>query len=138
MSPAFEPVFESDPGDEVDSLSDGLLATLRDGEGPSPVVPSPPRRACTSSSTALARCRGRALYGWVGVGVVALVALALLAFVVGCSVVAPTELVAVGEWVEGGGAIVSGRRHVLFVKFLLYVLFPFVYFFCNSVIFSGE
>ena len=63
-------------------------------------------------------------------GVVALVALALLAFVVCCSVAAPAELAAVSEWVEGGGLVVSGRRHVLFVKFLLYVLFPFVYFFC--------
>ena len=46
--------FVFDLSDEVDSLSDRFLATLRDGESSSSVVPSPPRRACTSLSTALA------------------------------------------------------------------------------------
>ena len=56
--------FVSDPGDEVDTLSDELLTTLRDGEGLSPVVPSQSRWACTSLSTALAQCTGRALLWW--------------------------------------------------------------------------
>ena len=33
----------------------------------------------------------------------------------------PTELAVVGEWVEGGGLLVFGRRRVLFVRFVLCV-----------------
>ena len=40
---------------------------------------------------------------------------------VGCSVAAPAELAMVGEWVEGGGLLVFGRRRVLFVRFVLCV-----------------
>ena len=53
----------------------------------------------------------------------ALVALALLVALAFCSisVAAPTELALVNEWVEGGGPLVSGRRRVLFVRFVLCV-----------------
>ena len=122
------PAFVSDPGDEVSSFSNRFLATLRDGEGPSPVVPSPPCRARTSPSAALVRCRGRASFWWVGAGVVVSVVLALFAAVVWCNSVAalpelalPAELAMVGEWVEGGGLLVFGRRRVLFVRFVLCV-----------------
>ena len=57
-------------------------------------------------------------------GVVVSVVLALFAAVVWCgfnSVTAPTELAMVNAWVEGGGLIVSGRRRVLFVRFVLCV-----------------
>ena len=33
----------------------------------------------------------------------------------------PAELAVVSEWVEGGGLLVSGRRRVLFVRFVLCV-----------------
>ena len=33
----------------------------------------------------------------------------------------PAELAVVGEWVEGGGLLVFGRRRVLFVRFVLCV-----------------
>ena len=62
-------------------------------------------------------------------GVVVSVVLALLAAVVWCdnNVAAPAELALpvevamVGEWVEGGGLLVSSRRRVLFVRFIICV-----------------
>ena len=61
--------------------------------------------------------------------VVLSVVLALFAAVVWCgnSVAAPAELALpaelaeVSEWVEGRGLLVSGRRRVLFVRFVLCV-----------------
>ena len=63
-------------------------------------------------------------------GVVLSVALALLVALAFCSisVVAPTELALVNEWVEGGGLLVSGRRRVFFVRFVLCVA-AMLYFF---------
>ena len=56
------------------------------------------------------------------------VVLALFAAVVWCNSVAalpelalPAELAMVGEWVDGGGLLVFGRRRVLFVRFVLCV-----------------
>ena len=34
----------------------------------------------------------------------------------------PAELAVVGEWDEGGGLLVFGRRRVLFVRFVLCVV----------------
>ena len=122
----------SNPDDELDFVSEGIVyETQRDGEGPSSVAHVPPRRrANTSSSVVLARCRGRSLFWWSGVGVVLSVALALLVALAWCSisVAAPTELALVNEWVEGGGLLVSGRRRVFFVRFVLCVA-AMLYFF---------
>ena len=43
-------------------------------------------------------------------------------------VAAPTELALANEWVEGGGLLVSGRRRVFFVRFVLCVA-AMLYFF---------
>ena len=97
-------VFESNPGDELDFVSEGIvLETQRDGEGPSSVAHVPPRRrANTSSSGVLARCRGRSfLLALVVAGLVVLLALLVL-----CVVVANRELAALGGRVaalEAGG-----------------------------------
>ena len=69
-------------------------------------------------------------------GVVVSVVLALFAAVVwyGNSVAAPAELAlpaelaVVGEWVEGGGLLVFGRRRVLFVRFVLCVVAALYFF----------
>ena len=118
--------------DELDFVFEGIVyETQRDGEGPSSVAHVPPRRrANTSSSVVLARCRGRSLFWWSGVGVVLSVALALLVALAFCSisVAVPTELALVNEWVEGGGLLVSGRRRVFFVRFVLCVA-AMLYFF---------
>ena len=124
--------FVSNPDDELDFVSEGIVyETQRDGEGPSSVAHVPPRRrANTSSSVVLAWCRGRSLFWWSGVGVVLSVALALLVALAFCSisVAAPTELALANEWVEGGGLLVSGRRRVFFVRFVLCVA-AMLYFF---------
>ena len=97
-------MFESNPGDELDFVSEEIVfETQRDGEGPSPVAHvQPRRRANTSSSGVPARCRGRSFL----LALVVARLVVLLALLVLCVVVAYRELAALGGRVvalEAGG-----------------------------------